>query len=147
MNRILALSAVIASALPASAQEEFREFVEIAGRMSGGGRVSEVETEHFTITATPTAADLLGSQAEKIYAFLQETLGVAPSEKIKVMYFYLRAGAEQIGAGAFEKYDPASDTLYFQFDYDWRRDLARGIVGAYLHKLAKERVDKIPPAL
>ena len=147
MNKVLALAFCLSFASPALAQEEFREFIEIANRMGGGGVVTDRETDHFVISATRSAADLLGSQAEKVFAFLQQTLGVAPAEKIKLQFFFIGGGADQIGRGAFEKYDPADETLYFQFDYDWRRDLARGVVGAYLHKLAKERVANIPPAL
>jgi len=147
MNPILPLVACLAFAAPAAAQEEFREFIETAGRMGSGGSVVDQESAHFTISAPKLGADLLGSHAEKVWDFLQETLGVAPSGKIKLVFYFLGRGSDQMGTGVFEKYDPEADVLYFQFDYDWRRDLARGIVGAYLHKLAPERAGAISPAL
>src|SRR5262245_51518679 len=126
MNKILPVVACLAFAVPAAAQEEFREFIETANRM--GGPVGDRESDHFVITAPRGAGDILSAQAEKLWAFLQETLGVAPSEKIKVTFFLTGRGAEEMGVGNFEVYDPDADVLYFQFDYDWRRDLSRGIV-------------------
>ena len=145
MNFILPLAACLAFALPASAQEEFREFIETANRM--GGPVADRDSEHFVITAPRGAGEILGAQAEKLWAFLQETLGVAPADKIKITYFLTGRGAAQMGVGNFEVYDPDADVLYYEFDYDWRRDLSRGIVSAYLQKLSKERAAAIPPAL
>ncbi len=145
MKTTLSALACLAFAAPAAAQEEFKEFIDIVGRL--GGTVAETETDHFAITAPRGATDILGSQAEKLYAFLQETLGVAPADKIKLTFFLIGRGSEEMGVGNFERYDPEADVLYFQFDYDWRRDLSRGVVSAYLQKLSKERAASIPPAL
>jgi hypothetical protein len=145
MNKLIVLLACIAVAAPSAAQEEFRDFIDIANRM--GGAVGERETDHFMITAPRGAGELIGAQADKLWTFLQETLGVAPADKIKLTFFLTGRGAEEMGVGTFELYDPEDDVLYFQFDYDWRRDLSRGVVGAFVQKLSKERAATIPPAL
>jgi hypothetical protein len=145
MNKILAFLTFLAVGSPLAAQEEFREFITLAGRV-GSGRSVEKETEHFIISAPSEAAAVLAPHVEKVWAFLVETLGVEPKEKLKLEFYFIGRSARELG-GAFEKYDAENDTLHFQFDYDWRRDLARGIVGAYLHKLAPERAASIPPPL
>src|SRR5262245_37727804 len=123
MKTLLALLAVTVLPSPLAAQEEFRDFVDIAGRIMRGGKIEEKETTHFAITAPGEGAELLGAHAERIYDLLKETLGVEPSSKIKISFLFLRQSEEQMGKGTFEKWDADSDTLFFQFDYDWRRDL------------------------
>src|SRR5688572_13399572 len=110
MNTLLPLAAVLVLASPLAAQEEFREFIDVANRM--GGPVVEKETDHFKISATSGAAALLGAHGENLWTFLNETLGVAPSEKIHLTFFLTGRGAEQLGVGNFESYDAEADVLY-----------------------------------
>src|SRR5688572_12932948 len=146
MKPLLLSAVLVAAATPLHAQEEFRDFVQTAAQMAGGRDVQR-ETAHFKISAPAAGAELLSSHLEILWDFLKETLGVEPATKINLTFFHIREETDALERGLFERYDAAADVLYFKFDYDWKRDIARGVAGAFLQKLAPERAAQISPAL
>lgn len=138
----------LAGAVPASAQEEFLEFIRLIERLQSDMENVEKETEHFVLEAPRSAGETLAPHIEKLWAFYSETLGTAPREKIRIdFYISNRQFSEKVAPGVYERYDPEKKVLQFLFDYDWRRELARGVLDAFLHQLAPDRAASIPPAL
>ncbi|HTF56891.1 MAG TPA: DUF1570 domain-containing protein [Planctomycetota bacterium] len=133
---------------PGAPQEEFLDFIRLAEQLESDMKSVEKETDHFVISAPRSAAEVMAPHAETLWNFFAETLGVSPKDRIKIeFYLSRRQFAKEVAPGTYERYDPEAGVLHFLFDYDWRRDLARGIAEAFLHKLAPERAAAMPPAL
>jgi len=138
----------LTGAAPALAQEEFLEFIRLIERLQSDRESVEKETDHFVIKAPRAAGEVMAAHVEKLWPLYVDTLGAAPKEKIRIEF---GLSAERFkkkgGPGTYEEFDPETGVLNFLFAYDWRRDLARGVAEAFLHKLAPERAAAMPPAL